>query len=287
MPDNDMDDSFDDIAEELRKEYVLDAKEHIDTIENLIVTLEKERTLGRGDVDRLFRAYHTIKGNSALVGFDNVRDLAHIVESVIGQFRSGEMVMSPRVADVILSSVDMLKKMVVEIEDTGKPVANPTALIKSIKDFKESYNIVQAAPPVKTGSKAKPPPKATPKPAPKEPAPVKKQVMKVKTTGNLAILQMPEQLDKELKADLIELIKSFQKRGISKFVLNFELTKSISQSGVDLIREIHQEIDSGGGKLASCEIPLDVMFTFNNSGSSDTINPKTDLRSAVLAVGWP
>ena len=289
MANIDMDDSFDDIAEELKKEYVLDAKEHIETIENLVVTLEKEQTLGRGDVDRLFRAYHTIKGNSALVGFDNVRDLAHIVESVIGQFRSGEMVMTPRVADIIFSSVDMLKKMVVEVEATGKTNTDASALIANISEFKENYRAVKA-PTSASKPSAKPAPKSAPKPTPKPAEKVatpQKQVMKVRTTGNLAILTLPVSLGENLKTDFINHIRSYHKRGISKFVFNFDSTESINDSGVNLIKAVLAEIESTGGKLASCEIPLDVIFAFNNYGVSDSINIKNDLREAVLAVGWP
>ena len=259
-------DGMEEIQEELMKEYVLDANEHIETIENLVVTLEREKALKKHEIDELFRAYHTIKGNSALVDLNDIRDLSHIVEAMIGEIRNGDMAMSPEVADIILNSVDMIKKMVAEITAAGKTSTDPKGFIDYIKRFRDEYKkvvIPDAKPAVATQAAAK---------------------MRVRSTDTLAIFEMPETFSGNMKGDFLAELRKFQQRGLLKFVFSYKNTKSIAEDGVELVELSRKEIEKAGGKLANCDLSVEVISAFMSSGFSAQMNLKNDLKEAVETV---
>jgi integrase/recombinase XerD len=62
------------------------------------------------EINKLFRAIHTVKGSAAQVGLKRLGAIAHRVEDLIGRLRDGELEPSPAVVDICLESVDVLKK---------------------------------------------------------------------------------------------------------------------------------------------------------------------------------
>ena len=62
------------------------------------------------EINKLFRAIHTIKGSASQVGLKRLGGIAHRVEDLIGRLRDGEIEPSPAVVDLCLESVDVLKK---------------------------------------------------------------------------------------------------------------------------------------------------------------------------------
>ena len=62
------------------------------------------------EINKLFRAIHTLKGSAAQVGLKRLGAIAHRVEDLIGRLRDGEIEPSPMVVDVCLESIDVLKK---------------------------------------------------------------------------------------------------------------------------------------------------------------------------------
>lgn len=58
---------------------------------------------------RLRRAAHTIKGDSACVGFEGVTEVAHQIEDVFDAVLNGEVKLERRVVDLVLRSLDALR----------------------------------------------------------------------------------------------------------------------------------------------------------------------------------
>ena len=61
---------------------------------------------------RLRRGAHTIKGDSACVGFENVTEVAHRIEDVFDAVLNGEVELEKRVVDLMLVSLDALRAAV-------------------------------------------------------------------------------------------------------------------------------------------------------------------------------
>jgi two-component system chemotaxis sensor kinase CheA len=58
---------------------------------------------------RFRRAAHTIKGDSACVGFEHVTEVAHKIEDVFDAILNGQLDLEKRVVDLILGSLDALR----------------------------------------------------------------------------------------------------------------------------------------------------------------------------------
>ncbi len=63
-------------------------------------------------IDRVFRALHTLKGSGGLAGFDDVAGFCHEAETVFEQVRSGERTIDQNLVSLTLSAQDHLKGMI-------------------------------------------------------------------------------------------------------------------------------------------------------------------------------
>ncbi|MBL9166627.1 MAG: chemotaxis protein CheA [Verrucomicrobiales bacterium] len=61
------------------------------------------------DVNRLFRAFHTIKGSGAMFGFDAVAAFTHHVETALDRVREGQLGLSQELIGLVLAAKDHIK----------------------------------------------------------------------------------------------------------------------------------------------------------------------------------
>jgi two-component system chemotaxis sensor kinase CheA len=63
-------------------------------------------------LNRIFRSAHTLKGNSAMLGFERMARFTHVLEDLLDQLRKGRRTVTPRVIDALLTSADVLRALV-------------------------------------------------------------------------------------------------------------------------------------------------------------------------------
>jgi chemosensory pili system protein ChpA (sensor histidine kinase/response regulator) len=100
--------SDDEVPAEILEFFQPEADEHLQVVSDCLISLEGNNN--PEEVNRLFRAIHTVKGSAAQVGLKRLGAIAHRVEDLIGRLRDGEIEPSPAVVDLCLESVDVLKK---------------------------------------------------------------------------------------------------------------------------------------------------------------------------------
>src|SRR4029077_13561055 len=83
-------------------------EEHLQIVSDCLLSLEANHS--PEEINKLFRAIHTVKGSAAQVGLKRLGAIAHRVEDLIGRLREGELEPLPQVIDLCLESVDVLKK---------------------------------------------------------------------------------------------------------------------------------------------------------------------------------
>jgi len=88
-----------------------EAHELLDDIEAALLEL-KEAPADNELINRLFRAFHTIKGSGAMFGFQQVADFTHQVETAIDMVRRNELAVSEDFLDVLFQARDLIGKMV-------------------------------------------------------------------------------------------------------------------------------------------------------------------------------
>lgn len=115
------------LAEEDRQilqDFVVESKENLDSIEVNLVNLEQEP----GDletINSIFRPFHTIKGVSGFLNLKAINRLAHSAENLLDKARNGEIGVGEEIIDIVLESVDTLKRMIDGVQeglDSGGPL---------------------------------------------------------------------------------------------------------------------------------------------------------------------
>ncbi|MGE5188499.1 MAG: Hpt domain-containing protein [Gemmatimonadota bacterium] len=115
--------------------FIAEAKEHLDTANVHLLTLETHPD-DREALDAVFRAFHTIKGITGLLDLVDIKNLAHEVENLLAQARNGNLLMSGAPVDIVFESIELLKSMVNELADTlrtGRMPAGNDSLADHIK----------------------------------------------------------------------------------------------------------------------------------------------------------
>jgi two-component system chemotaxis sensor kinase CheA len=129
----------------LNETFKDEALELLQELEDALLALE-ETPDDAGQVDRVFRALHTLKGSGGLVGFDDVAEFCHEAETVFELVRSGEHAADRELVSLTLKTQDHLKGMVlaefggpeVDAGLTRELVTAFQALIPSAVDKEES-----------------------------------------------------------------------------------------------------------------------------------------------------
>jgi two-component system chemotaxis sensor kinase CheA len=86
-------------------------------------------------VQSIFREAHTLKGGAAVVGLDSFSHVAHALEDLLEQLRSGERMVTPALIDTVLASVDGLQAMLplaVEGAEYGSQAAELVRVLRAL-----------------------------------------------------------------------------------------------------------------------------------------------------------
>jgi two-component system, chemotaxis family, sensor kinase CheA len=100
----------DNIFQKFRDKFFEEANMLLDRFENDILQLEKspdEHEL----YESVFRAMHTIKGASAMYGFDHISAYTHLLENIFQNMRDGKIRFSKEISEISLLSIDHIHKL--------------------------------------------------------------------------------------------------------------------------------------------------------------------------------
>src|SRR5258705_5575335 len=98
----------DEVPAEILEFFQPEAEEHLQIVSDCLLSLEANHS--PEEINKLFRAIHTVKGSAAQVGLKRLGGIAHRIEDLIGRLRDGEIDPLPQIIDLCLESVDILKK---------------------------------------------------------------------------------------------------------------------------------------------------------------------------------
>jgi two-component system chemotaxis sensor kinase CheA len=68
-------------------------------------------------INEVFRAAHSLKGGSAMLGLTNVNKLTHKLENVLDEVRAGKLSLTRPLVDVVFHSIDRLESMMNRLRD--------------------------------------------------------------------------------------------------------------------------------------------------------------------------
>ncbi|PPD43104.1 MAG: hybrid sensor histidine kinase/response regulator [Methylocystis sp.] len=99
--------------DDLLKEFLQEATEHIDAASTELLRFEKDQA-DPALIASLFRHIHTIKGSSGFLSLPRVARLTHATETLIGRLRDGATA-TPGHVSLILAAVDRLSALLLDI----------------------------------------------------------------------------------------------------------------------------------------------------------------------------
>jgi two-component system chemotaxis sensor kinase CheA len=115
----------------LLQDFITETTEHLEEMEASLLGLEKSP----GDLELLnsiFRTVHTIKGSAEYLGLENISNLTHNLENLLERIRNGEIKINQAIIDVIISSGDVINRL---IDDLEKEQAEQTPIDEVLNEI--------------------------------------------------------------------------------------------------------------------------------------------------------
>jgi len=128
------------MSDEHRKAFVAESEEGITELNNALLALESDPNDAEA-MDSIFRTAHTLKGNGAAMGYDSVSNLAHEMEDLLDEIRSGEIEITPDLMDLLFDGVDYLGAMVDDIAEEGDTDLDASGVEADLRELIETGNV--------------------------------------------------------------------------------------------------------------------------------------------------
>ncbi len=107
--------------EETLQMYVEESREHLADIENDILAIEEcGENIDEELVNKVFRAAHSIKGGAGFMGLNNIKELSHKMENVLGMIRDGKLTPNAEITNVLLEASDVLREMINDVQNSNE-----------------------------------------------------------------------------------------------------------------------------------------------------------------------
>ncbi len=106
--------------DEIVREFLVESYENLDRLDQDLIALEKDAD-SKETIGSIFRTLHTLKGASGFLGFGRLEAVAHVAENLLSKLREGSLTLTPSITTALLSTVDAVRGMLEQIEQTGGP----------------------------------------------------------------------------------------------------------------------------------------------------------------------
>jgi two-component system chemotaxis sensor kinase CheA len=124
--------------------FLAEGREHLQTLNLSLVKIEQDPT-DRETINDIFRVAHTLKGMSATMGFARMAALTHEMENVMEGMKTSEHGLRRDALDALFGCLDVLEKLVDEIEESGAEQSDPTGLVATLKQIRTGEIAAEAA----------------------------------------------------------------------------------------------------------------------------------------------
>ena len=119
---------------EYLKDFMDEAEEHLQKLNATILILEKSNN-DMEAINQLFRSSHTLKSSSAAMGFNDLSNLAHKMEDVLGRLRNKEIKADTGIINVLFKCVDALSLMTANISKGSDDKIDASSLLNALENI--------------------------------------------------------------------------------------------------------------------------------------------------------
>lgn len=125
-------DSFD--ISELTGVFLDEVEEQLQIMDQEILNLEQAGE-SEATIQSLFRAAHTLKGSSAAMGFEQMKQLTHEMEHILDQVRNGHWHVSPTMINLLFKSLDHLRVLKEEFVEGAGILTDIGPIVDELEKF--------------------------------------------------------------------------------------------------------------------------------------------------------
>ncbi len=126
--------------DEILQSYLEESLEHLADIENDFLAIEAAGAdIDEDLVNKVYRAAHSIKGGAGFMGLDNIKDLTHEMENILGKIRSMDLVPNPEIINILLIASDTVRNMINDVASSNDTdISEQVAALKSITEVAQT-----------------------------------------------------------------------------------------------------------------------------------------------------
>lgn len=120
--------------------FIQETNQLMDEMTSVVLRCEQEG-FDKGDINEIFRAMHTVKGSSAIMGFNEISGFTHSIENLLDEIRKNEgenRIDLGKFTDLLLKTTDFIKGETQKIESGQNPDGDASHLVKECKDLLSS-----------------------------------------------------------------------------------------------------------------------------------------------------
>jgi two-component system chemotaxis sensor kinase CheA len=129
-----------DISDEELKVFLQETDDILQNLDEDIIKLEKEDN--KDDIlQRIFRAAHTLKGSSGMVGHKRMAEVTHAMENMLDKLRNKKISLNSNMVDLLLRSLDVLKVLRMEINQQEESDIDISPVVSKIRHELSQQNI--------------------------------------------------------------------------------------------------------------------------------------------------
>ncbi len=242
--------------------FVEESEEHLADVESDLLAIEKGGSLTDDDlVNKVFRAVHTVKGGAGFLGYENIKNLAHKLENVMGLIRSDQLKPDSVIISVFLAAVDSLQSLIANLDNSDE--INVTKHLQSLARIEKDC-VDSLEPPVENDDKEQHEeiviPLKKPKPA-KNPAAVDSQQnssspdVEEKINKNNEISRGKIKFDSSLRVN-VKLLDQLMNLAGELVLSRNQLVQAVASKNMASIELVKQRID-----VITSDLQESIMFT--------------------------
>ena len=124
----------DDFEDDLWVLFEAEALEHCTSCEDHLFSNDHENQ-PEERLNILFRAFHSLKSLASSMGVQNMVELAHACEDILGAARSSQISITPEIRSGLIEATDLIRQLVVLTVEQRKP-ATVDGVISCLEKFK-------------------------------------------------------------------------------------------------------------------------------------------------------
>lgn len=135
--------ALDNEMKELLESFLIETQEILDTLDQDLLDLESQPQ-NFDLLNSVFRSFHTIKGTSSFMGFEQITHITHHAEDILNKLRKAELEVNPEIVDALLEVYDWLKILLKKAKSGDTEDVDYSKTLQKLSKFTKTESMAQA-----------------------------------------------------------------------------------------------------------------------------------------------